>query len=132
MSLSSAAFMQGATWNSTGGTSQSLSDSGRVITNGRELVFTGDTSLLTRRSIEFKATLPLLPVNQNAYARLARTKLVYRMPFIAADGKLYQQAILIETAFHAEDTNRNSRISDIPALVADTDFSAFWQNLVLS
>lgn len=132
MSLSNAAFMQGATWTSTGGTSQSLSDSGRVVTNGRELVFTGDTSLLTRRSIELKATLPLLPVNQNAYARLARTKLVYQLPFVAADGKLYKQNITIETAFHAEDTNRNARISDIPALVADADFSAFWQNLILS
>lgn len=132
MSLLNAVFKSGATWAPTGGTDVTLAPDGRQITNGVSLIVTGDTNLLTRRGLVLQATLPALPATSGAYARLGRNSAKYTLPFIAADGKLYTQTVRVETAFHAEYSLKNTAIGDIAALVADSDFTAFWQQSLLS
>lgn len=132
MSLSNAVFKTGATWAPTGGTDLTLALDGRVVQNGISTIVTADTNLLTRRSMTFAASLPALPVTVGAYGKLGRNIAKYQIPFIAEDGKLYTQTIRIETAFHAEYSDKNTAIADIAALVSDSDFTAFWQSSLLT
>lgn len=132
MSLSGAVFKTGATWSPTGGTDLTLALDGRPVQNGVSLVVTADNNLLTRRSIIAQATLPALAQSPAAYAKLGRNDFQYRVPFIAADGKLYVQTVRIATAFHAEFPGRNTAIADIAAFVSDSDFTPFWQNSLLT
>jgi hypothetical protein len=132
MALNSATFKTGATWAPTGGTDLTIVLDGKSVSNGISTVVAADTNLLTRRSMIFTATLPALPANANAYAKLGRNSLRYLVPFIAADGKLYTQSVRIETAFHAEYSDKNTVIADIAALVSDSDFTSFWQQSILT
>lgn len=125
--LQNGSFSSGATWTPSGGVTTTLVQDGRDASNGISLVVSQDTNLLTRRSVLAKATLPGLPTSLGAYAKLARNEMVYSIPFIAADGKLYKQTIRISTSFHAEYTGRNTAIGDVAALVSDADFADFWQ-----
>lgn len=132
MSLTNAVVKTGATWSPTGGTDLALTSSGRSIKDGLELVVTSDASLLLRRSVELKVSMPSLPPSANAYAKLGRRSLTYRIPFVAADGKLYTQLIRVEASFHAEDSRQNGLISDMAAFFSDSDLSGFWNNLLLN
>jgi len=134
MSLNPLTYKTGATWTPSGGSDLSFAPDGRVVDNGLSLVCSGDTNLLTRRTMQLKASLPGLPATNGAFAKLARNTLTLKVPFIAADGKLYQQTITVGTAFHAEynATTRNGHINDIAALVTDADILPFWQSLLLS
>jgi hypothetical protein len=132
MSLSNAVFKSGATWSPSGGTDVTLASDGRAIANGISTVVAADTNLLTRRGLVFQALLPAMPANSGAYARLVRNSCKYSIPFLAADGKLYNQTVRIETSFHAEYTDKNTAIADIAALVSDSDFTAFWQSALLT
>lgn len=132
MSLANAVFKTGATWAPSGGTDLTLVADGRTMANGISTVVAADSNLLTRRSLVFSATMPALPANANAFAKLGRNSLKYYVPFIAADGKLYTQSVRIETAFHAEYTGKNVCIADIAALVSDSDFTSFWQQSLLT
>jgi hypothetical protein len=132
MSLSNAVFKSGATWAPTGGSDLTLALDGRVVQNGISTIITADTNLLTRRGIVFAASLPTLPATVGAYAKLGRNTAKYSIPFIAEDGKLYTQTVRIETAFHAEYSDKNTAIADIAALVSDSDFTAFWQSSLLT
>lgn len=132
MSLSNAVFKSGATWAPTGGSDVTLVPDGRVIKNGLSLVVSGDTNLLTRRSVQAVATLPALPASSGAYAKLGRNSMKYSVPFVAADGKLYIQTVRIETAFHAEYTGKATAIQDIAALSQDSDFTSFWTSALLT
>lgn len=132
MSLTNASLKTGATWSSSGGTDLTFVPSGRPISNGLELVASSDSSLILRRSLELKVSLPSLPANTNAYAKLGRRAVVYRIPYVASDGKLYTQTIRIEAAFHADDTRQNGLMGDCASFFADTDFTSFWQGMLLS
>lgn len=132
MSLTNAVMKTGATWSPTGGTDLTLTPSGRAISNGIELVVASDSSLLARRSVEFKVSLPALPPSSNGYAKMGRRGVVYRVPYVAADGRLYVQTLRIEAAFHADDARQNGLIADGAALLVDSDFTGFWQKLLLS
>jgi hypothetical protein len=59
--------------------------------------------------------------------------MVYRLPFLASDGKVYTQTVKIETAFHAEytATQKGVAIGDGAALLVDADFQSFWKSSVL-
>jgi len=131
MSLSNAVFKTGASWAPTGGTDMTLAPDGRVVKNGLSLVVSADSNLLTRRGFVFTATLPAMPASPGAYAKLARNSVVHRIPFVAADGKLYIQSIRVEGAFHSEYTGKNTAYNDVAALVSDSDFSGFWQSSLL-
>lgn len=132
MSLSNAVLKTGATWSPSGGTDVTFVPSGRSLQSGIELVASSDTSLILRRSLELKASLPSLPPASNAYAKLGRRSLVYRIPYVAADGKLYTQSVRLEAAFHADDTRQNTLIADCAAFFADADFTSFWQSFLLT
>lgn len=132
MSLSNAVFKSGATWAPAGGSDVTLVPDGRVVKNGLSLIVSGDTNLLTRRGIQCVATLPALAPSSGAFAKLGRNTLKYTLPFIAADGKLYTQTVRIETAFHSEYSSKNTAISDVAALVSDSDFLSFWQASILT
>lgn len=132
MSLSNAVFKSGATWAPTGGLDVTLVPDGRSVKNGLSLVVSGDTNLLTRRSLQCVATLPALPANSGAYAKLGRNSIKYAIPFVAADGKLYSQTVRIEVAFHTEYASKNTAIADVAALVSDSDFLSFWQSSILT
>lgn len=125
--LHNASFPAGATWAPTGGTATVLVQDGRETVNGLSLVVSGDTNLLTRRTMIARATLPGMPAAVGAYAKLSRNELVYTIPFVAADGKLYKQTIRIAASFHAEYSGKNAAIGDIAAFVSDADFTDFWQ-----
>lgn len=132
MSLSNASLKTGATWSPSGGTDLTFVPSGRSVSNGIELVASSDPSLILRRSLEMKVSLPSLPANANAYAKLGRRSIVYRIPYVASDGKLYTQTIRIEAAFHADDTRQNDLMADCASFFADADFTSFWQGMLLS
>lgn len=131
MSLSNAVFKSGATWAPTGGTDVALVPDGRVVTNGLSLVVAGDTNLVTRRGLVFTALLPAMPVSSSAFARLGRNACKMSIPYLALDGKLYNQTVRIEGAFHPEYTGKNTAMLDVAALVADADFTGFWQSSLL-
>lgn len=132
MALTSAVFKSGATWAPTGGSDVTLVSDGRQISNGVSLVVSGDTDLITRRSLQFVATLPALAVNSAAFAKLGRNSVRYAIPFIADDGKLYTQIVRIETSFHSEYTAKATAVADIAALVSDSDFTDFWTKSLLT
>lgn len=132
MALVNATFKTGATWSSTGGTDETLVPDGSQQTSGVRLVVSGDTAVLTRRSVLFKVSYPQLAPNSASYAKLGRRSLAYRVPFIASDGKLYVQPINIEAAFHAEYAGSSVRLVEAAAMVLDTDFGPFWSSLLLS
>lgn len=132
MPLSSAVFKSGATWAPTGGSDVTLAPDGRRITNGLSLIVTGDTNLLTRRSIQCVATLPALAASTGAYAKMGRNSMRYAIPFVAADGKLYTQIVRIETSFHSEYASKATAIGDIAALATDSDFTDFWTKSLLT
>jgi hypothetical protein len=132
MSLVNAVVKTGATWAPTGGSDLTFTGDGRAVTDGLSLVVAADTNLLTRRSLTVRATLPALPSKAGEYAKLGRNSLVYKVPFIAADGKLYTQSVRVEMAFHPEYAGKNTVIADTAAFVADADFTAFWQSSILA
>lgn len=132
MSLSNAVFKSGATWAPTGGTDVTLAPDGRAIINGLSLVVTADTSLLTRRSVIARATMPALAPSAGAFARMGKTSLVYTIPYLAADGKIYSQSVKIDASFHPEYTGKAVVIGDIAALTADSDFASFWLSSLLT
>lgn len=132
MSLKNAVFKTGATWSPTGGTDLTLIADGRNPPNGLSMVVSNDTSLITRRRMVCVSTLPGLPANPQSYAKLARNKLTYRIPFVASDGKLYTQTIEISMAFHAEDSSKSVHVRDVAAFVADSDFLDFWDKSLLT
>lgn len=132
MSLVNAVFKSGAVWSATGGSDVTLASDGRSVVNGISTIVTGDTNLLTRRSVIFQASMPALPANVNAFGKLGRNTMKYSIPFIAADGKLYTQTVRIEAAFHPEYTLKNTAIADIAAFVSDSDFTSFWQSSLLT
>lgn len=134
MSLSNATIKSGATWAPTGGTDLSFVPDGRQIVDGTSLVVVADTNLVTRRTLLARATLPTVPQKVGDYARLGRATLTYRIPFIASDGKLYAQSVKLEAAFHSEYnlTLKNTALTDGAAFFADSDFTAFWQSLLVS
>lgn len=132
MSLANAVVKTGATWAPTGGSDLTFTGDGRAVNDGISLVVTADTNLLTRRSLVARAIMPALPAKAGEYAKLGRNSVVYKIPFVAADGKLYTQSVRIEMAFHPEYTAKNTAIADTAAFVADADFTAFWQSSILS
>lgn len=132
MALANAVFKTGATWAPTGGSDLTLVADGRTMANGISTVVAADSNLLTRRSLVWTASMPALPANANAFAKLGRNVLKMYIPFIAADGKLYTQSVRVETAFHAEYSGKNTAIADIAALVSDSDFTSFWQQSLLT
>ena len=132
MALTNATFKTGATWSSTGGTDETLVPDGSKQDMGARFVISSDTNLLTRRTVLFKVSPPALAPNSASFAKLGRRSLAYRVPFIAADGKLYLQPVNIEAAFHAEYTSSNARLLDAVAMVLDSDFGPFWSSLLLS
>jgi len=134
MPLQSAAIQSGATWSSTGGTSVSFAPDGRPVQDGVRLVVTGDTNLLTRRSLVAKSTLPAPPPSVGAAARLGKNGIVYSVPFIAADGRTYNQTVRIEMSLHAEYSvaNKTALKADAAALLVDSDFDNFWVSSLLT
>lgn len=131
MSLANASILSGATWAPTGGTALNFTPDGRSKENGIGLVVTADTNLVTRRTLQAKSVLPSLPANNGAFARLGRNAMTYSIPFVAADGKLYNQTIKIEAAFHAEYTQKSTRRNEAISFLADSDFTDFWDNSLL-
>jgi hypothetical protein len=133
MSLKNAVFKTGATWAPTGGTDVTFVPDGRVVSDGVNLVVTADDNLLLRRSLTARSTLPAAPAKVGDYARLGRNSVVYRIPFVAADGKTYTQTVKIETAFHAEytSTQKGVAVTDGAALMLDDDFQSFWKSSIL-
>lgn len=132
MSLSNAVIKTGATWSATGGTDLTFAMDGRSVKDGISLVVPADTILTTRRSLEARAILPAMAVNANSYAKLGRNSLAYRVPYMAADGKLYYQHVKIECTFHAEYTGKNTVLNEAIAFLADSDFAQFWQNSIVT
>lgn len=132
MSLANAVVKTGATWAPTGGSDLTFTSDGRAINDGISLVVAADTNLLTRRSLVARAVLPALPAKAGEYAKLGRNSVVYKVPFIAADGKLYTQSVRIEMAFHPEYSSKNTVIADAAAFIADADFTSFWQSSILT
>lgn len=132
MALSNAVIKTGATWSSTGGSDLTFAPDGRTVKDGISLVVPADSNLILRRSLECKAILPALAPTASSFARLGRNTLSYRVPFVAADGKLYLQHVKIETTFHAEYTGKNTVINDATAFFGDSDFTAFWQTSVVT
>lgn len=126
MALSNAVVKTGATWSSTGGADLTFAPDGRTVKDGVSLVVPADTNLILRRSLECKAIMPALAPSSTQFAKLGRTSLAYRVPFIAADGKLYLQHVKIEATFHSEYTAKATVMGDAIAFLADSDFSAFW------
>lgn len=134
MSLNPAVIKSGATWTPSGGSDVTFTPDGRAVSNGLSLVAMADSSLLTRRSLTLKASLPALPAKVGDFGKLGRTSMVLAIPFIAADGKRYTQTVRIEAAFHAEyaQASKNVALNDIAALALDSDFANFWQSNVLA
>jgi hypothetical protein len=132
LSLINAIIKTGATWAPTGGTDVTFVPDGKTVQDGISLVVAADTNLLTRRSLTARAVLPALPAKTGDFAKLGRNSLVYKVPFVAADGKLYLQTVRIEMAFHAEYTGKNTVINDATAFIADSDFANFWQSSLTS
>lgn len=132
MSLINASILSGATWTPTGGSALAFASSGRAISDGLELVVTADTNLITRRSLQLKSSLPELAASANAFSKMGRNQLTYFIPFIAADGKLYRQSIVMTEAFHPEYTQAAARRNESISFKADSDFSDFWANYLLT
>lgn len=132
MSLSNLSIPSGATWAPTGGSALAFAPDGRRVNDGLSLVVTADTNLATRRSLSMRSTLPALPASPTTFAKLGRCFAVYKVPFLASDGKLYIQAQKIETAFHPEFTLKANVISDLGALMLDADTTQFWINSLLT
>lgn len=132
MSLSNAVIKTGATWSSSGGSDLTFAPDGRSVKDGISLVVPADTNLILRRSLECRAILPALASSSATYAKLGRNTLSYRIPFVAADGKLYLQHIKIETSFHAEYGGKNGALSDATAFFGDSDFTSFWQSSIVT
>jgi len=132
MSLTNASILSGATYTPSGGSAISFAPSGRQVSGGLELVCTNDTNPLTRRTMQLKSSLPELPASANAFARLGKNSLVYVVPFIAADGKLYRQTYTLTEAVHPEYTQAAARRNETIAMKADSDFDNFWQYYILT
>jgi hypothetical protein len=106
---------------------------GRAVPNGVNLVVLSDDNLITRRSVRCTAILPQLPVN-GGFARLGRNAMVYTIPFVASDGRLYKQTQKVEMAFHPEyaQADKEAIVTDMPNFLADADFLSFWHDALLS
>lgn len=134
MSLQNAIIKSGATWTPTGGVDLAFVPDGKSLSDAVNLVVLSDTNLLTRRSLTARALLPAAPTKVGDYAKLGRNSVTYRLPFIAADGKMYTQTVKLETAFHAEYTPalKQTATNDGAAMFVDADFANFWQAALLS
>jgi len=134
MSLQNATIKSGATWTPTGGSDLALVPDGRAVADGLSLVVSADTNLVTRRGVNLRSIMPTIPAKASDYARLGKNSLVYRIPFLASDGKLYIQSVRIEMAFHSEypSATKNVVIADGAAFIADSDFTNFWQSSILT
>lgn len=132
MALSSAVIKTGATWAPTGGSDLTFGPDGRSVKDGISLVVPADTNLITRRSLECRAIMPGLAASSAAFAKLGRNFMSYRVPYVAADGKLYLQHVQIQTSFHADYSDKNTILGDAIALLADSDFADFWQKSILT
>lgn len=132
MALSAAVIKTGASWSATGGTDLTFALDGRSVKDGISLVVPADTNLITRRSLECRAIMPALAATASSFAKLGRNYLSYRVPFVAADGKLYLQHVQVQTSFHAEYTGKNTVLNDATAFLADSDFANFWQSSILT
>lgn len=134
MGLQNASISSGASWAPTGGTALAFIPDGRLVPSGVSLVVSADTDLVTRRQLTLRATLPAMSGSANGYARLGRNTAVYRVPYIADDGKLYVQTVRLETAFHAQyaQADKELILSDAIAILADSDFSDFWKKAILA
>lgn len=134
MSLQNATIKSGATWAPTGGTDLSFVPDGKSLNDAVNLVVLTDTNLLTRRSLTARAVLPAAAPRVGDYAKLGRNSIVYRLPFVALDGRTYTQTVKIETAFHAEylPASKLAATVDGAAMLLDSDFANFWQSAILS
>lgn len=132
MSITNASIKTGATWSSSGGSDLAFVPDGRSVPNGLSLVVSSDTNLATRRTLAARATLPALPASSSSFAKLGRNELVYKVPFLATDGRLYIQTIRISTGFHADYTAKDVRLGEAVGLLADSDFADFWTKSLLA
>lgn len=132
MSVLNASVLSGATWTPTGGSALVFAPDGRSVQGGVSLVVPADTNLVLRRSLEVRTILPAYPASPNAFARMGKCTMLYRVPFVATDGKLYSQPVRIEASFHPDYTNKGNRMNEAIALLADSDFSDFWLNSLIS
>ena len=132
MSVLNASVLSGATWTPSGGSALTFAPDGRSVQGGVSLVVPADTNLVLRRSLEVRTILPAYPASPNAFARMGKCTMLYRVPFVAADGKLYSQPVRIEASFHPDYASKSSRMNEAIALLADSDFSDFWLNSLIS
>lgn len=132
MSVLNASILSGATWTPTGGSALVFASDGRSVPGGVSLVVPADTNLVLRRSLEVRAILPAYAANSNAFARMGKCTMLYRIPYVAADGKLYSQPVRIEASFHPDYATKSARMNEAIAFLADSDFTDFWLNSLIS
>jgi len=121
----------GATRSISGGTDLAFSYDGVQRANGVNLIVAADTNLLTRRSAFFQASLPAPATKVGGYARLARCMVTYHVPFLAADGKLYDQTFKVSCNRHPEYTTEAAARGILGELLEATGTSSFHTNLVI-
>lgn len=115
----------------TGGTDILLSPLG--IQNGIASTFvSNDTSMLTRRSVDFSARDPKVNSNSPGGLTQARRRVVLNIPKVITVGStsvVTNQKVSIEVAFDASNTTAeiNNMLFLAAQLLGDTELTAFWQ-----
>lgn len=134
MSLLSLSIQSDATWSSVGGAALAFVSDGRQVKDGLSLVVASDQVLTLRRSIQFTSVLPSLATKAGGFPKMGRNRLDYKIPMLAADGRIYLNRVVVDVVSHPEFTraNRILMVKDTGALVLDADTAGFFSDSLLS
>lgn len=119
----------GATPSLTGGTDSTFVNDGRGVNSANILVDSASDNVLTRKSITARAILGAAAPNANAFAKLNRSSLSYKVPFTDASGKVYPGVGLEATLVsHPEQTGaqKTEMLNDGVAVLVDADLADFF------
>lgn len=115
----------------TGGSADALAAFGSL--SEMKAIFTGDTEVLTQKSVSFTQTEPkVLSSAPNGYTQ-AKRQTFLRVPFLLDNGKMTTCTFRGEVSFDTEMTAAEvgELLSLGSQLIGDSDFTSFWVSGIL-
>lgn len=132
MSISSASILTGATLAASGGTALPFTSLGNTL-NENSVVY-GGTGILDRKTGQFLTRLPVVNSNSPSGYSQARNIVNLRYPKTLASGETVYNTVKLTIACDVETTDAEKLEirDDLAQILFDTDFQAFWDDLVVS
>lgn len=134
MSLSTSVVLKrGATGATlTGGTDTTFINDGRGTNGNKVLVDSSNGNLLTRQTIQTSIVQAVAAPNVNALAKLGRSKVIVKAPFVDSNGKTYQLPDTFEMTYHPSMTEaqRITKFWDTIAVIIDSELTNLFTKAV--